>query len=349
MSNRLVFLFCGARVHHSATDTALGGILRFLAPRPHGALGIQPLDALSILPETELAPSFRVGEPGLSVLLAVDPLAFVCLAIWPVVGAEPMLLVVLVFTFIFPSVRPGVNAFSVQFVFFPLSVVDPAVGPSVLTFSFDVVVDPVTGVHRLVGPLVRALTPLLSIFEHSVILGPILELLFSWAVLHVISPEALVSLAVLVNIYSEAIGSILIKFTCIHITISVMEIALTFGHTISPIPFILSTVLPYLSALTMFDIHFLIGFIFHFFHLSCVRCAFANFEICFVNYFLFIDLLDLVSEGRLVNCTVLIFSYTGTVSILFSVINFVVAWLSFGWLTTTLISHDFCLGFIGKD
>ena len=114
--------------------------------------------------------------------------------------------------------------------------------------------------------------------------------------MHVISPETFIGLSVLVNINSKAIGSILVEFSRVYVAIGMVEIALTLGHAIPPVSLVFGAILPYLGALAVLDVHFLIIFIFHFFHLTGVCSAFAYFEICLVNYFFFVDFFYLMTE-----------------------------------------------------
>ena len=79
----------------------------------HRTLGIEPLDALTILPQSELTTALGVSEATFSVLMTVVPLTLVRLSIRPVVAAETFLALVDILTLISPTIGPSVNALAV--------------------------------------------------------------------------------------------------------------------------------------------------------------------------------------------------------------------------------------------
>ena len=142
------------------------------------------------------------------------------------------------------------------------------------------------------------------------------------------------------NVDAESICSVLIKLACVHVAVGMMEVSLPFGHSITPITLVLGTIKPYLRTLSMFDVNLLMLILVdHFFHLPSIRRAFSNLKVCFMNDLLFIDFLNFVAESRLVDSAVLVLSDALPVATLFLIIDFVVTWLTFGWLATALIAH----------
>lgn len=270
----------------------------------------------------------------------MDPLAFVSLAVRPVVRAVAVLLVVLILALVFAAIRPCVDALSMQLIFFPLSYIAPAVRPSVLTFSFDVIINPVASIHRVIGPFVSTLSPFLSILEHAVVFGAILKLFLSRPVLHIIAPESFIGLAVRMDVDAKAIRPILIELSCVNVSVGVMEVALPFSHSIAPVSFVLRTIKPYLGPLAVLDEHLLICFaVYYFLHLPCVGGTFSDLEVRFPDHFFLIYFFDLVAECGVMCSAILILRNALAIAVLFFIVDFVIARLTFCWLPAALIAH----------
>ena len=99
-------------------------------------------------------------------------------------------------------------------------------------------------------------------------------------------------------INSESISSILEELAGINITVRMVKRSLTFGHTVSPVTLIFSSVLPDLRALPMFYVNLLFCFkVRDQLHLAGVCGSFANLVIVLDFDLVFIYIFDFAVRG----------------------------------------------------
>ena len=85
--------------------------------------------------------------------------------------------------------------------------------------------------------------------------------------------------------------------------------------------------------------YLLASFVFNFLHLTCIAGTFANLVIGFVNNFFLVDFFNFVTNLSLVHRAILKLRDARHVTIFILIIHFVIAWLSLGRLSTTLVTH----------
>lgn len=79
----------------------------------------EPFDALTIDPQPYPAFAGGVGEPALTMLFAIIPVAFILLAVRPHIDAPAVLFIVDVISIITTTIRPCINSFVVQLILAP--------------------------------------------------------------------------------------------------------------------------------------------------------------------------------------------------------------------------------------
>ena len=89
----------------------------------------------------------------------------------------------------------------------------------------------------------------------------------------------------------------------------------------------------------MLYVNLLAIFIFNFLHLTCIAGSLANLVICFVNNFFLVDFFNLVTLRSIVHRAILELRDARHVAIFIFIINFVIARLSLGRLSATLVTH----------
>jgi len=99
-----------------------------------------PVQALSVLPDSNFGLCLAGQVNAASVLLAVEPGSFIPTAIRPNESALPFLLVIYILTFINAAIRPREATNAVHLVVVPLTFEPASVTPCVDPLAFDVVV-----------------------------------------------------------------------------------------------------------------------------------------------------------------------------------------------------------------
>lgn len=118
---------------------------------------IEPLNALAVLPKTELYFFVFGHEIGTdTVLLATVPVSFVAAVVCPRVNTKPMLFVVLILASVNAAIVPNVDAHALHIIFKPLALVATTVQPRVDSNTADLVFTPVTSVLASIVPLVAS-------------------------------------------------------------------------------------------------------------------------------------------------------------------------------------------------
>lgn len=110
-------------------------------------------------------------------------------------------------------------------------------------------------------------------FEVAFIDAAVDELFFANSVLHIVFPRPFIPLAVRMSVHSESVSAVTIEFARVNVTICMVEAALSLGHAIAPVAFIVGSVSPNLLALAVLDPdHLILGM----FHLARVDGAIAK-------------------------------------------------------------------------
>ena len=107
-------------------------------------LVVEPLNTLSLFPETAFHRALGNSVGAQCVLLSASPEAFVAAAVTPGVDAEAVFFVVLVLAFIDPTILPRVDATTVHVIIKPLSLILPSIQPRIHPQSLNLILVPLT-------------------------------------------------------------------------------------------------------------------------------------------------------------------------------------------------------------
>ena len=216
-----------------------------LVNQDHSLL-VEPLYALSVLPETVLDTLFSAVNVGTeSMLLALVPPAFVLAPISPVVHAEALFLIVHILAIVPHTVSVDVDSHALHVVRGPLSEVLATVLPQVRAEPVNLVVQPLAFISRSVGPSVLTSALLLAHHVVSLVFGTLGPRLDSTAVLLVLLPGSLVAGTLHVGIDTKAVSFVVEPLAIIDISIRVEEFAGATGLIILPLALVTSIVRPH--------------------------------------------------------------------------------------------------------
>mmetsp|Transcript_38839 Transcript_38839/g.88321 ORF Transcript_38839/g.88321 Transcript_38839/m.88321 type:complete len:206 (+) Transcript_38839:292-909(+) len=162
-----------------------------------------------------------------------------------------VLLIVPVLTHVGPAVDPREQPFAMHPVPVPLPVELPAVSPLVDTSAVDVIVQEVTLVARAVRPRELSLSGLVSSGVLANILCTIWPDFYTFPVLLVILPLALVSRAVGVVVHAVPVGLVVLPLAFVHVSIDMFKAPMPLRLVVLPLPVVPCTVRPDLYPLTM--------------------------------------------------------------------------------------------------
>jgi hypothetical protein len=143
-----------------------------------------------------------------------------------------------------------------QLILAPVSVVAPPIGPHISSPAVYLSLLPLTFVHRLISPPVQAVTVLAASgklpFERTAIrhfFPPV-------AVLHIVEPQPFVNLPVTVDVFSRAVGLVVVEVAHEDVAVRVVERSLPFGFPAHPHANVLCPVGPYLRSKTVLLLRF---------------------------------------------------------------------------------------------
>lgn len=102
------------------------------------AFSIDPLESLSLLPDTLALPTILdVGATAM--LLTFLPVSDVLATVRPLEGTMAVLLIIHILANVLAAVRPSESTVAFHLVIDPLTIVDPAISPDVLANTMNVV------------------------------------------------------------------------------------------------------------------------------------------------------------------------------------------------------------------
>lgn len=167
---------------------------------------VDPLNSLSLLPDSFSLLAFLVHKESLSVSDSVGPSSLVHTTIRPLEDSVSVLLVILVHSDELLAVLPGEHSFAVHLVVLPLSLVLSSVVPGIGASALHHIVSELSLVDRLVFPPKDSLSVLQGVLKLSLVGRAIDPGLSSDAGLLVFNPVAHIESSVGVGVLSFAVG-----------------------------------------------------------------------------------------------------------------------------------------------